>query len=148
MKNFKMRDATIEEQQSIMKHIESISYPTGVNFWDISTSPDLNNLAKQEKAELVIKLLKQYLAPKYAEVLNNYDSKTNLVIYNNEVFGEFEIIVGNDDYVLDISCLRIIVVDVHHPTKRLPPIAKFYKLNGCKNWNETITFLRSKVDDI
>jgi len=31
----KMRSATIEEQNSIMKGIKSISKPVGVNFWDL-----------------------------------------------------------------------------------------------------------------
>ena len=29
-----MRDATLEEQQNIQKHIDEISEPTGINFWD------------------------------------------------------------------------------------------------------------------
>ena len=29
-----MRPATIEEQKSIQKHIDEISEPTGINFWD------------------------------------------------------------------------------------------------------------------
>jgi hypothetical protein len=30
-----MRPATLEEQQSIQEHIEAISKPTGINFWDV-----------------------------------------------------------------------------------------------------------------
>lgn len=32
-----MRNATPEEQKSIQKHIEEISQPTGINFWEICT---------------------------------------------------------------------------------------------------------------
>ena len=30
-----MRDATPEEMQSVEEHIDSISKPTGVNFWEV-----------------------------------------------------------------------------------------------------------------
>lgn len=42
--NFEMRDATIEEQESIQTHIDKISIKTGLNFFDIQ-----DELTKYEK---------------------------------------------------------------------------------------------------
>ena len=45
-----MRDATYEERQSIQKYIDTISIPTGINFYDfVKTSSPCDNCANNIK---------------------------------------------------------------------------------------------------
>lgn len=53
-----MRLATKEEQECIQKHINNISTPTGVNFWDDYKKPYKLNLDKVTSLDDCKKILK------------------------------------------------------------------------------------------
>lgn len=44
-KELDMRDATLEERQSIQENIDKISKPTGINFWELLEKYDNKKLA-------------------------------------------------------------------------------------------------------
>lgn len=44
-KELNMRDATLEEQQTIQENIDKISKPTGINFWELLEEHDNRKLA-------------------------------------------------------------------------------------------------------
>ena len=103
---------------------------------------------KLEKAQLVVDLLKEYLDPKYKEVLNTYNPDENLNISKNPVefslWDEFTFVVGNDEIILDIMFSSILEVEVCNASE-LKKVVSFYEDHGCECWDDTIKILKEQT---
>ena len=50
--DYSMREATKEERESVRKYVESISKPTGVNFYDLPDGKRYKNGSNSKNSEI------------------------------------------------------------------------------------------------
>lgn len=95
----------------------------------------------EEKAQLAIDLLKEYLDPRYKDALDTYNPENDLYIHHG-VFEkiDFDFIVESDDIFLIINFMKVRVKDEN----KFNVIADFYE-HGCRCWDDTIKFLKEQT---